>query len=425
VSAPDVGRLTRGKLIRYFEEAFTPRDRWQVGIEVEKMARDRTGAPLPYERDSDARTVRGLLERYLQLRGGAPVFEGDHLIGIDGESWGAISLEPAGQFEWSSRPARDLDRLDADLGAHLAALRTLSADLDVNWLDVAVEPERAVADMPWMPKARYGIMRSYLEPRGRLAHRMMTQTASVQCAVDFADADDWRRKFKAVATLTPVAVALFANSARADGRDTGWRSYRQAIWRETDPERCGLPPVVFGPGFGLDAWIEWATQVPMMFLRRARGLVPLGGVPFRELMTRTGCDALGTVDWELHLSGIFTEVRSYGYLEIRSADLLPDPLLASVPALWTGLLYSESALDDALALGAPLDDHAAWSAAMVEGARLGLDARAGGRPLRELARDLLAAAARGLRGGAACAGVSADPARRLAPLALRHGLDPP
>lgn len=412
-------------LAGYFEQAFAPRSRWQVGIEVEKMARDPAGAPLPYDLPGNERTVLGLLEGYRALRGGVPVYEGDHWIGIDGGNWGSISLEPAGQFEWSSRPARDLDRLDADLAEHLGALESLARARGVTWLDVAVEPVRPVAEMPWMPKARYGIMREYLGARGRLAHRMMTQTASVQCAFDFADAEDWRRKFKAVATLTPVAVAMFANSTHADGRPTGWRSYRQAIWRETDPDRCGLPALVFEPDFGLERWIDWAIDVPTMFLRRARGLVPLGGVPFRELLARTGCDTLGIVDWELHLSGIFTEIRSYGYLEVRSADLLPDELLPAVPALWTGLLYSDDALDRALELGRGFDDPSAWSEAMSVAARDGLAGNAAGRSLRDLARDVLVTSASGLRTDAACRGDRRDPAARLAPLASRHGLAPP
>ena len=37
-----------------------------------------------------------------------------------------------------------------------------------------------------------------------------TQTASIQCAFDFASEDDWARKFRAAALMTPVAVALFA-----------------------------------------------------------------------------------------------------------------------------------------------------------------------------------------------------------------------
>ena len=82
---------------------------------------------------------------------------------------------------------------------------------------------------------------------------MMGQTASIQCSFDYESPEDFRRKFKAAVLLDPIAVALFANSARADGRPTGLASFRQAIWRETDPARCGMPRVMFDADFAMEA----------------------------------------------------------------------------------------------------------------------------------------------------------------------------
>ncbi len=357
--------LTCPQLADYFRQSFRPRDEWLVGIEVETMGRDAsTSRPLAYE--ADGPSVRRVIEAYAASRGGALGFEGDRPVGING-AWGGIALEPGGQVEWSSRPARDLTELASEIDGHLKAMRGVAETLGVSWVDAAVEPDFPVAAMPWMPKARYGIMREIMGKRGRLAHRMMTQTTSIQCAFDFASDEDWTRKFRAAALMTPIAVALFANSSRVDGKDSGWASYRQAIWRETDPDRCDLPDIVFDRGFGIDAWTEWVCDVPTLFLRRENGLIASGGTPLRALLTRCGCDAVTMDDWELHLSSIFTEVRSYGYIEVRSADRLPEPLVLAVPAFWTGLLYDDGALEDALAMGRPFDDPAAWRRAMNEG----------------------------------------------------------
>ena len=410
----DRGRLDCPQLAEYFRLAFKPRAEWMVGIELETMGQSaRTRRPLAYE--GGPPDVHAVLEAYLAARGGEFIHEGDKPIGIDGP-WGGISLEPGGQVEWSSKPARDLDALDRDLRAHASALASIAERLGVRWLDVAVQPELPVDEMPWMPKARYGIMRTIMAQRGRLAHRMMTQTASIQCAFDYASDADWARKFRAAALLTPVAVALFANSSRVDGADTGWASYRQAIWRETDPERCDLPPVVFDPQFGIDAWVDWVCEVPTLFLRRGSGLVPSPRASFRTLLDRQGCDGVTMEDWELHLSSIFTEVRSYTYVEVRSADLQPLDLALAVPALWTGLLYDEAALDDALRIGRPFDDHGAWRRAMDTAARRGLAGTSDGISLADKAAQMVARAGEGLRAGAACAGTSAggDALERLA-----------
>ena len=401
----DRGKLTCPQLAAYFRAAFRPRSGWLVGIEVEKMGLDRaTGRPLAY--DGAGASVRSAVEAYREARGGAFVYEGDRPVGIDAP-WGGISLEPGGQFEWSARPAKDLDALDADLKAHLDTLAAIGEAKGIRWLDVAVQPEAAVASMPWMPKARYGIMRDILGRQGALAHRMMTQTASIQCAFDFASDEDWTRKFRAAALLAPAAVALFANSSRVDGKESGYASYRQRIWRETDPDRCDLPAIVFDKAFSIDAWVEWVCDVPTLFLRRGSGLAPSGGAPFRALLERAGCDAVTMEDWELHLSSIFTEVRSYTYVEVRSADLTPDELILAVPALWTGILYQEDALDRALALGRPFDDPGAWRRAMDAAAKDGLRAHVEGVSLAKVASSAVQMAIDGLSHGAACAGTRA------------------
>ena len=415
-------QLTRELLLGYFEEAFTPRSAWQIGMEFEAMGVDAaTGVRIPY--DGSKASVRSCLEHYLSLRGGDPAYEGENLIGID-STWGAITLEPGGQVEWSSRPQADLALLAEQLDAHLRALDATADALGIRWLGDAMDPDTAIDDVPWMPKARYKILRPYLGSRGRLAHRMMTQTASIQCAFDFEDPGDWRRKFRAAALLAPVAVALFANSSRADGGETGYRSYREAIWRETDPDRCGLPSVVFDPGFGIEAWLEWVLDTPAIFLHRVRGLVPAGGVPFRTLMERTGCKSVGLEDWELHLSAIFTEVRSYSYIEVRSADMQHTPTIMAVPALYTGILYDPQSLGEALELCVGHDRHETWSEAMDSAARLALDGSAGGRSIRKLAERVVALALQGLERNPAHAGDAESAGRPLLTLAEHRGLDP-
>lgn len=413
--------VARDDLLRYFLRGARPRERWQIGMELEKMGVDAaTGRRIPY--DGARASVRSVLQAYLERRGGHPVYEGEHLIGGEGE-WGILSLEPGGQVEWSSRPCSDLAQLARELEAHLGVLRDVGQACGVRWLERAVDSRTRLADVPWVPKARYKILAPYLRERGRLAHYMMTLTASIQCTYDYASPEDWARKFRAGALLAPIAVALFANSPEAEGRPTGYRSYRQRIWRETDPDRCGLPPVVFAPGFSLEAWLEWVLERPAIFLYRDGGLVPAGGVPFRRLMETGCCHPLTMEDWRLHLSAIFTEVRSYTYLELRSADLQPDDRILAVPAFWSAMFYDEQALAQALEIGAPYASHTAWCQAMEAAAREGLEGRAGGRSLRDLAAQALAVALRVVEGRAGFVGPSDSPVRALRALAQAVGLE--
>ncbi len=183
------GPVTRELMLNYFVQAAKPREQWRVGMEIERMGRDATsGRPIPYS-GAEA-SVRGVLEDYQARRGGDPILEAEHLIGLDAK-WGSITLEPGGQVEWSSRPATSLDELHRELATHLDALDAAGAALGIRWLQEAVDPEFPVSEMPWMPKARYRIMAPFLGARGKLAHRMMTQSAAIQVAFDYADPEDW------------------------------------------------------------------------------------------------------------------------------------------------------------------------------------------------------------------------------------------
>jgi glutamate--cysteine ligase len=129
-------------------------------------------------------------------------------------------------------------------------------------------------------------------------------------------------------------------------------------------------------------------------------------------------------DWELHLSSVFTEVRSYAYLEVRSADLVPGPLVLAVPSFWTGLLYDDDARDEALELGRVFDSPAAWRRGMDAAARRGLAGVVDGTALSSLAAAALARARTALESGAACAGDGAG-FEALWNLARARGLEEP
>jgi glutamate--cysteine ligase len=269
-------------------------------------------------------------------------------------------------------------------------------------------------------------MREYLPGRGRLAHRMMTQTASIQCSFDFENEDDWRRKFRAAHVLTPLVQAIFCNSPFRDGRPNGFLSYRARVWEQTDPGRCGFLPAAFADEPSMEAYVQYALDVPMMFLVREGRWMAMRGYSFRRFLEKGHQGAFATTeDWGLHLSGIFTQVRLKSYIEVRAHDLVPAPLAMAVPALWKGVLYDRDALEAAVALMDRLTYAQAMSL-MAQAARRGLRAEHQGRPLLDRARRLAEIAAEGLRRQRRRRKDGRDESMYLLPLQelLRRGLTP-
>ena len=145
---------------------------------------------------------------------------------------------------------------------------------------------------------------------------MMKATCTVQSNYDFRDEAD---AFDALRLLTrwgPVVSALFSNSPVERGARTGMASGRNAVWEETDPDRCVLPACYLDEGATYGDLVEWAVDVPMFFVVRDGRYVDTSGVTFRTLLEgRVEGLSPRMGDWELHLSTLFPPTRMKGYLE--------------------------------------------------------------------------------------------------------------
>ena len=173
-----------------------------------------------------------------------------------------MSLEPGGQFELSGAPLENIHQTCSEVHTHLDQIRQVAGPMNVAAMGLGFQPKWARADIPWMPKGRYKIMREYMPKKGKLGLDMMLRTCTVQVNLDFQSEADMVKKFRVSLALQPVATALFANSPFTEGRPNGFLSYRSHIWTDTDPDRCGILPFVFEDGMGFERWVDYLLDVP-------------------------------------------------------------------------------------------------------------------------------------------------------------------
>jgi glutamate--cysteine ligase len=386
-------------LIGYFRDAETPVEDFRIGTEHEKIGVYREDfARVPYEGE---RGIGALLERIARSGGDwKQIREGANLIALEKDG-ASITLEPGGQLELSGAPLHTLRETCREFNAHLDLLKQLGDAFGIEWLALGADPFHATSDIPRMPKIRYDIMRAYLPTRGGHALDMMHATATVQANYDYSSESDMALKLRAALGCSPIGSALFANSPLVEGRESGFATRRVAIWRDTDPDRCGLLPFVFEDDFGYRRYAEWALDVPMFFLVRDGKYRALRGTTFRDFVDR-GIESEGErfepllADWDLHLTTLFPEVRLKRFIEVRGADAAPGPFICALPALWKGVLYDDAATNDAWSLVADwkLDQRVEALGAV---AREGLRARTAGTLVNDLARELVIIADEGLR----------------------------
>jgi glutamate--cysteine ligase len=251
-------------------------------------------------------------------------------------------------------------------------------------------------DFTMVPKGRYGVMREYLPTRGGHALDMMLRTCTVQANFDYADEADAMRKMRVGLKLSPLTTAIFANSPFYEGSPFGGRTYRGAVWLDVDPDRSGLLPTLWKKGAGYSDYVEWALDVPMFVVKREAETLTNTGQTFRAFWKNGLRGYEATIgDWQTHLNTLFPEVRLKKTIEIRGADAQGKKTRCALPALWTGIYYDEQALAEADALTADFQFEEV-SAVRKDVAALGLRAVFRGRPMLELARQVLEIAAGGL-----------------------------
>jgi glutamate--cysteine ligase len=338
---------TRDDLLAPFATGEKPKDAWRIGTEHEKFVYRRSDHRAPsYEEEGG---IRDLLMAMTEF-GWTPVEEGGKVIALSGPD-GTVSLEPAGQLELSGAPLEHLHQTCAEAGRHLRQVKEVGERLGVGFLGLGMWPDKMRSDLPVMPKGRYAIMLRHMPRVGTLGLDMMLRTCTIQVNLDYSSEADMARKFRVGLALQPLATALFANSPFTESRLNGFRSFRSHIWSDTDPARTGMLPFVFDEGFGYDAYLDYALDVPMYFVMRDGRYIDAAGQSFRDFM-RGELPALPgekplLSDWIDHLSTAFPEVRLKSFLEMRGADGGPWSRICALPAFWVGLLYDQNALDAA------------------------------------------------------------------------------
>ncbi|MDC9823619.1 glutamate--cysteine ligase [Devosia sp. ZB163] len=341
---------SRADLIEVMAVGGKPRSEWRVGTEHEKhVYRKNPIRPVPYAGDDG---VHALLTGIEGRTGWHPFFDRGNPIGLRNlGAVGGISLEPGGQFELSGAPQLTIHDAAAELDAHLEDCRVIGGPLNIHFLGLGVTPLWSVAEIPAMPKSRYGIMTRYMQEVGTLGTSMMYRSATVQANLDFSDEADMVKKLRVSLALQPIVTALFANSPFVDGKTSGYLSFRSHIWLNTDRARTGMLPFAFEDGFGFDRYAEYALDVPMYFVIRKGEYINVAGESFRAFMQGKLPQLPGerpTVkDWENHLSTLFPEVRLKQFLEQRGADMGDRGHVLALAAIWTGLLYDSESLDAA------------------------------------------------------------------------------
>jgi glutamate--cysteine ligase len=260
-----------------------------------------------------------------------------------------VTVEPGGQVELASSPARTLAGLVESTASDAAVLHQLLARHGLTPQPRAADPTRPPGRVLELP--RYAAMEQAFDRNGPDGRAAMCSTAAVQVCLDTGEAADVAARWAALHALGPVLLGAFANSPRIAGRTTGWKSARWRSWQRSDPRRTAPPPT--GEGDPVHAWTRRVLDSPVLCIRRpGRWIVP-ERLTFAEWVEGAGPRPPTVDDLRYHVSTLFPPVRPHGHLEVRYVDMQPGRRWALPAAVLHALTADRAVTEQALGIAEP------------------------------------------------------------------------
>ena len=324
---------TKEKIINYFNSGI--KKKLLIGVENEKfLFSKKSNKRASY---TEVKKVLSLLKSKFNWK---PIKEKNNLIGLShrGKS---ISLEPGNQIELAGDKLKSIHEVCFEGNLFQNQLNDVCEKVGLESIAIGYDPYTKLNKAPNNPKARYKIMTKEMPKGGKLSLNMMYQTAGTQINLDYLSENDFIKKFKLAASLTPLSIGIFANSPVKEKKLSRYLSYRSKVWQSTS--RGGLPKI-FLENLDFEKYADFILIKPLLFINNGKKVIAGKGKTFQDYMRGNIREIRNQKpkkkDLEVHLSTIFTELRLKKYIEIRSLDACEWDCHCAGPAFFTGLIYS-------------------------------------------------------------------------------------
>lgn len=335
-------KLIKDDILSLFKKDCKTDGDYNTGLEYERLPVSVvTSKAVPYEGDFG---VCNFLRAFAKSENWDYITDDYNIIGLK-QGHDTITLEPGSQVELSIKPEKTIFDLKRKVDALNQAMAPILDKFNIRLLQYGVSPLSTHKNINLIPKRRYKIMAQYLW--GILSDVMMRETAGIQGTFDFKDEADAVRKFNIANKLTPFMTAMFANSPIRGGVETGYKTFRALSWLNTDNDRCGFCGKM-DEDFSFEKYVDNVLQSPVIFINRNGIPVEVRGrVNFEEFMQNGFEDFEADIeDFKLHANLYFPEVRMRNFIEIRNHDCVGNDMIYSMLAIYKGILYSETALEE-------------------------------------------------------------------------------
>ena len=323
-------------LVEYFAQGCKAEGCLRLGLEAEHFVTHEDGEPLSFEEVQELmhamqpEEAQELLVDQLYMGYAAPEY--------------TVTLEPACQLEISVAPQTEIAEMMRIYTAFCTQLQQVLKARGMRFHNVGYHPTRRADALPLIPKIRYEAMDRYFQKIGPRGRQMMRATASTQISIDYSSEADCIQKLRAAVLLTPLFALLTDHAPTFERAPNHTPSVRTEIWQAVDPDRCGVPPLLFAQDYGFAQYAQGVLRCPQ--------IVALRDGRIRAVGKKSALDLYGAqldrTEIEQILSMVFYDVRLKSYIEIRAADCMPAEYIAAYAQLIKCVFGSPAALQNVL-----------------------------------------------------------------------------
>ena len=339
---------SKEQIIEYFKSGIKEKKDFKIGIEHEKFLFNKNdNTRINYSK------IKEMFTALLEF-GWNPVLEKGNIIGLN-KGGKNITLEPGNQIELSGDKLNNIHEACAESYDYLFELKQVTKKLDINIVSAGFDPISKIDEVPDNPKQRYKLMTKDMPLNGNLSLDMMYRTCGTQLNIDYSSEEDFIKKFKIINSITPISIALFANSSIVEKKNSNYLSYRSKVWQNTS--RGGLPKLFFEK-LDFEKYADFVINFPILFIKNGENYISGQKYTFKDFMDGKIIEINNRLpnvsDLSIHLSTIFTENRLKKYIELRSMDTCGWDCLCAGPAFFIGILYEN--LDEIYSLISKWDE---------------------------------------------------------------------
>lgn len=262
------------------------------------------------------------------------------IVGLNGVQYSYASEVGTGTIEVITGPRHDLVQLCRDHEAAMNRLVEVAEAHGARVLGLGAQPATPASATLMTPKPRYAMLHDVIgDP-----WLTFTATASDQTHVDVSGPEIVPMT-NLCNLLSPVIIALCANSGVVGGVDTGLSSWRESSMGTIQPEhgRHGMPHV---PAETLAHHLEMLCQLPHLMDRKDGEPILGDGLPFSTFMKGLEAEEAWRA-FTVHDHYIWHSARPrsrQGTVEIRCACQQPGTEHMAVAALSLGIVSAAAEL---------------------------------------------------------------------------------